>query len=328
MQERDVMRETRFCSLISQAAGDDPAGSGSSFDGYLGIEVPPPWKSDVTDSKGFSDGLRNAVEAACEAGAFDKFTALMPDPEYSREGRARVLYLRRPNPGPFAAYEKLEYLVPGKYLASLVTTLAEPGDLSRFEVYREDTSGVRDVLVCTHGSRDICCGKFGYPVYNLLRFKHAARNPGLRVWRTSHIGGHRFAPTFLEFPEGRYWGHLEIGAAEELAARRGSLADLARFYRGWAGFGSHFEQIAEREVLVREGWAWFAYLKEGRLLAVNGNETRAEVRIDYRSPDGSVSGAYEALVEAAGSVMTLASSGDDPLEEVEQYRVSRIEKVS
>lgn len=328
MQEKRVTRETRLCSVISRAAGDDPAGSGSSFDSYLGVEIPLPWKDDVTESKAFPEELREAVEAACEAGAFDKFTALMPDPEYSREGHARVLYLRRPHPGPFAAYDRREYLVPREDLAPLVAALAGSGNLSRFDVYRENTSGVRDVLVCTHGSRDVCCGKFGYPVYNLLRFKHAARNSDLRVWRTSHIGGHRFAPTFLEFPEGRYWGHLELGAAEGLAVRRGSLADLARFYRGWAGFGSHFEQIAEREVLTREGWAWFAYLKEGRLLAVNEDETRAEVRIVYRSPDGSVSGVYEALMEAAGSVMTLASSGSGPLEEVEQYRVSRIEKVS
>ena len=69
-------------------------------------------------------------------------TTLMPDLEYSREGHARVLYLRRPYGGPFVAYEKEEYLVPDGELAPLVEAL--PDGLSRFEGYREDTSGVCD----------------------------------------------------------------------------------------------------------------------------------------------------------------------------------------
>lgn len=319
-----IRPERRLCSAVSKKAGDDPAGSGGSFDGYLGIEVPTPWKSQVTESMHLSKELREALERASDAGAFDKFTALMPDPEYSREGHARVLYLRRPHDGPFAAYEKEEYLVPDDELVPLVEAL--PEDLSRFAGYREDTSaGVRDVLVCTHGSRDTCCGKFGHPIYNILRFKHAV--PGsLRVWRTSHVGGHRFAPTLLELPEGRYWGHLEIGATEDLVERTDPFSRLARFYRGWAGFGSRFEQIAEREILNREGWKWAGYLKEGRVLDVAEDESRAEVRIEYADPDGGPSGLYEALVEADGSVMTLDNSGTDPLEEAVQYRVTRLEK--
>lgn len=318
-------RGTRLCSVVSKAAGDDPAGSGGPFGGFLAVEVPQPWKGDITESVHFPEGLRDALEVLQDAGVVDKFTGLLPDPDHSREGHARVLFWRRPGKGPFAAYERHEYLVPKKDLAALVRALAEPRDLARFGAHREESPGVRDVLVCTHGGRDVCCGKFGYAVYNFLRSRHA--EPGrLRVWRTSHIGGHRFAPTLLELPEGRYWGHLELGAAGELVTRRAHPSTLARFYRGWAGFGSHFEQIAERGILAREGWGWSGYPKEGRVLRTDGDGRRAEVRIAYRTPDG-VAGAYEALVEASGSVMTLASSGADPLEEVEQYRIVRLEKV-
>ncbi len=50
------------------------------------------------------------------------------------------------------------------------------------------------------------------------------------------------------------------------------------------------------------------------------------MRIDYRSPHGAISGAYEATVEVAGTVMTMESSGDAELAEVDQYRVVRLEK--
>jgi hypothetical protein len=216
--------------------------------------------------------------------------------------------------------------VPNDEVVAAVGALLEGlGVPPRFERYRQETGRVRDLLVCTHGSRDICCGKFGYPVYDLLRRRHAARGE-LRVWRTSHIGGHRFAPTMIDYPEGRYWGHLEPWAAEKVAARSGPVSDLGPFYRGWGGLRSPSEQVAEREIFALEGWAWTGYLKEGHVLA--SGDDRAEVRIVYRSRDGAVSGAYGATVEATGTVMTLESSGNAELTEVDRYRVVRLEKVA
>ena len=102
---------------------------------------------------------------------------------------------------------------------------------------------------------------------------------------------------------------------------------MRRFYRGWAGLRGKFEQVAEREILIREAWEWTEHLKRGRTLKVNEEESRAEVDIEYTAKDGSVSGTYEATVEVSGSVMTLASSGTEALEEAKQYHVSRLEEV-
>ena len=319
--------KSQLCSVVSKGAKEDPAGCGRPFDRYLGIEVAPPWNDDVTESPRFPQELREAVERAQHAGVFGKFTALFPDPVYSREGYVKTLYLHKP-PGRFAAYEKIEDSVPAGEIVPLVEALAEgPDGLSRFGLYEEDTSHVRDILVCTHGSHDACCGKFGYPTYEILRYGYAgASKRQLRVWRTSHIGGHRFAPTLIDFPEGRYWGHLEPVALEKLVLRSGPVSGLGRFYRGWAGLSGKFEQIAEREIFVREGWKWTRYLKSGKTLEADENEGRAEVRIEYAT-SGGIAGAYEATVEANGTVMTLGNSGLDPLQEVKQYRVSRLERI-
>ena len=74
-----------------------------------------------------------------------------------------------------------------------------------------------------------------------------------------------------------------------LTRLEGQRGGSRRFYRGWSGLQSSFEQVAEREIFTREGWAWSGYLKEGRILASGRN--RAEVRSAYESPDGAVSGA-------------------------------------
>ena len=108
----------------------------------------------------------------------------------------------------------------GELVAAVEALLHGIGGLSHFERYRQDTALVRDIVVCTHGSRDVCCGRFGYQVYDILRRRYMVRGK-IRVWRSSHIGGYRFAATLIDYPEARYWGHLEPWAAEGLAARPG-----------------------------------------------------------------------------------------------------------
>jgi hypothetical protein len=322
--ERATPYEGRLCSLVSRANGEDPIGSATPIENRLAVELPQPWERDAVGSRRLVEGLRPVVEGARDGGLLDAFSAILPDREYSRKDHTRLLFFRRPA-GPFALYEKVDLLVPhGEVVAAAGALLEGLGIPPRFGRYRQETGHVRDLLVCTHGSRDVCCGKYGYPVYDLLR-RRRAEAERLRVWRTSHIGGHRFAPTMIDYPDGRYWGHLEPWAAEKVAARSGPVSDLGPFYRGWSGLRGPAEQVAEREIFALEGWAWTGYLKEGRVLAsVDG---RTEVRIAYGSPDGAVSGAYEATVEAAGTVMTLESSGNAELTEVDRYRVVRLEKV-
>jgi len=60
------------------------------------------------------------------------------------------------------------------------------------------------VLVCTNGRRDVCCAKLGAPVAQAL-----SQQDGLEVWQTTHLGGHRFAATLLQLPEGICYGRLE-----------------------------------------------------------------------------------------------------------------------
>lgn len=75
-------------------------------------------------------------------------------------------------------------------------------------------------LVCTHGRRDVCCAESGRPVAAAL----AAARPG-ETWETSHLGGHRFAPTLLALPSGVVLGRIgpdaAVAAADALLA--GSL---------------------------------------------------------------------------------------------------------
>ncbi len=71
------------------------------------------------------------------------------------------------------------------------------------------------VLVCTNGRRDTCCAQFGRPaaaalVATVARERRGAlrRHRGVDVLESSHLGGHRFAPTAVVLPWGLVYGGL------------------------------------------------------------------------------------------------------------------------
>ena len=104
-------------------------------------------------------------------------------------------------------------------------------------------------LVCTHGTRDRCCAKWGMPIWD--RVRELAPH---RVWQASHLGGHRFAATFVVLPVGLMWGRFEPDAIPELAAalERGELGALDQL-RGRTSYGQP-AQVAEVELRRRHGW--------------------------------------------------------------------------
>lgn len=322
----------RFCSVVSKKNDEDPIGSAGYFDHWLIFETPLPWKTNIwLEPDPIPKPVILVLKSIWEDEIKMRTLAIAPDREYSQPGYTRLLYYRRPA-AAFARFEKFEYVLPVDAVTPLVVALIkQPEQLPEFEQYQQDTSHIRDLMVCTHGNVDAACARFGYPIYRQLRQKYAVASAGtLRVWQCSHFGGHRFAPTLVDLPEARYWGHLELGVLDALVKRDRPVTELRFHYRGWGGM-TKFEQIVEREIWMREGWEWLEYYKSGQILAMDEDKTWAEVRINFTAPNGSLKGAYEAKVEVSGQVMTASwtSSEDDqePIEAVNQYRVSRLVKV-
>ena len=324
----EARAEPKMCSLVSRAGGEDAIASAGPWERCLLIEVQTPWAQDILGSRHFPKEVLAALQGAEQRGMPVRVQGLVPDPDYSSEGHTRVIDLRRPE-GPFAYFDRDEYVVAddeiGVFVESLLNGL---DDLQQFSRYRRDVSGVRDLLVCTHGSRDPCCARFGAAIYQTLREANpSGRDGSLRVWRTSHTGGHRFAATMIDLPEGRFWGWLDEAKAESVLSRSGPVAGLRQYYRGWAGLDSPFAQVAEREALVRKGWAWTGYSKQGRVLSTSEDGNRAEVRLEFTAPGGSTVGAYEATVELVGSVSYTVCLPTSNPGEAQQYKVTRFDRV-
>lgn len=82
---------------------------------------------------------------------------------------------------------------------------------------RVEAVGERIVLVCVHGARDARCGECGPPLLQKLR--RAVVEAGLddvRVWGSSHVGGHKYAGNVLIYPEGVWYGRVRPQDAERI----------------------------------------------------------------------------------------------------------------
>ena len=154
-----------MCAAFSRSAGEIATGSAPGFDRCLLIETPRPWAGNVETSITFPSAVMDTLDMAAKNGDDTRLLCVAPDDEYTEAGHTTVMLFSRPEP-QFAAYDKHEYQVPREAVPALVEALVRRnGGLVEFESHRRDTSGVRDVLVCTHGSRDACCATRGYPVY-------------------------------------------------------------------------------------------------------------------------------------------------------------------
>jgi hypothetical protein len=104
------------------------------------------------------------------------------------------------------------------------------------------------LLVCTNGKRDRCCAKWGQPLYDALRSRR-----DVCVWQTTHIGGHRYAPTLLWLPDGLCFGRVPLSdgprLVDGLVAR--SVVELD-WYRGRTAL-SEPAQAVEHAVRVATG---------------------------------------------------------------------------
>lgn len=150
----------------------------------------------------------------------------------------------------------------------------------------------------------------------------------LRVWRCSHFGGHRFAPTLIDLPIGHYWGHLEPELLEPLINRQGSPESLYRCYRGWAGL-EQWVQICDREIWMQVGWRWFDAHKVGRVLQQDPAKepTWADVQIEYEWPDTHETGTYTARIEVSSEVETAYKSAPEvEIKLMKQYRVKEMSR--
>lgn len=313
------------CTEAARRLGEQPIGSAPIWTRCLVVELAPPWDPKVEFSKAFPAPLRELLQRLDVEGERVRLQCVLPDPDYSATGMSRLMLFSRPE-GAFVTNDRVEYVVPDELVVQFASSLLEDdSDLGEFAPFKEPDRRTRDIMVCTHGNRDACCGSFGVPVYEDLRKMTAPYGSGsetaVRVWRTSHTGGHRFAPTLIDMPDGRYWAGVDAELARAILIRDSDVEALADRYRGWAALKTCAEQNAEKAVFARVGWDWLDAEKRVKTIDRDPGNDRHRVRFEYARQGDERTESLEIAVEFTGTVpsmncMKAGAKGDNP-----QYRV-------
>ena len=149
------------------------------------------------------------------------------------------------------------------------------------------------LLICTHAKRDRCCAVKGRPLLNELHARYPFGPGNDVVWETSHIKGHRFAPTMLLMPWAYSFGRMNIEATDAMLADASAGRYFVPGNRGRGTLGPA-EQVAElaaaAEVLgARYGQFEVAAFDGGSVLVTDTAAGQAyEVQLEQRPVSGVV----------------------------------------
>lgn len=211
-------------------------GSAGSYRGFVLVDQPLPWPRDAA----LVEELQPVV--ALVSGAGLRLQLVVPEAAAERE--VAVYRAVAEEEGWFAPLRRARVVVEESGDGAVATAveqalLAPPRAVSEPEV-----------LVCTHGRRDVCCGSLGTELYLELGSSSAPA----RVRRTSHTGGHRFAATFVCLPDATMWAYADAALVAQVVDRSVPFAEVADHYRGCAGLDGGKVQALERSVLAAAGW--------------------------------------------------------------------------
>jgi hypothetical protein len=184
------------CSALGERLGEDLAASAPAARRFLLLEQPGPWtgRNAVTHSD-LDDGLARALLALAD------------------EAGLKVHLVRR-SARRTALERRSCFLVDVERSWVERHELGDPAEVLDLDLSFGGERWEQPLyLVCTHGKRDPCCARRGRPLARALR---AARPE--ETWEIGHIGGHRFAATFMAFPWGLVFGRVPAAEGPEIIA--------------------------------------------------------------------------------------------------------------
>ncbi len=241
--------ESERCAAHAERIDLDPGGSALWVDELIVVDMPLPWPKPVWAKEGYT-AVPELVMDAEAAGRRIRVLAAVP----LDDGIGRVVTHRLAADGSFARTEHHLRPVgvdPGDVIDLLTVLIAESLDCSPTTVV--DSARRRELLLCTQGSHDVCCGTRGMALESELRDAGSI----VPIRRVSHTGGHRLAPTGVTLPDGRMWGM--VTTAEMVGILNGALSPgaVARRCRGWIGAEPGPAQVAERAVMAEiDDWSF------------------------------------------------------------------------
>jgi hypothetical protein len=290
-----------YSCAFSRQVGEQLFGTAPRVDVWLCLEYNSPWGADAFAESDLADPVKQRLSEALAAIPKSRLQLIRRS---RREAGPLAFYVARSDEANPVLYDfKLDAYDD---LPTLDIAAVASGDPS----YTDKISADPLFLVCANGKRDVCCARYGLPVYDAI-FARWPRS----AWQTTHVGGHRFAGNMVCLPHGICYGRLGGGDAAAVADdyRRGMIHPEA--YRGRSCYDEAV-QAADyflRTEAVATGIGDFHLSGVERIDDVNW-------LVEFQSLADATLHRVQ-LVEDKQGVQTLKNSGDTEKAWVPQYRL-------
>lgn len=186
-----------YCSQIAQSENTPLYGTAAYFKVGLLIEYTNPWRNKALGNNDLPDEVNAWLDA--QKAAIDGFRPFF----IKRDKQLSATH-------PFGSGTVYLAITDSTQPRLYKFTIGSADDLMALDLAAiiagtSDHQPVDDtvVAVCTNGTHDRCCAKFGLPVYQAF-----AKEEGIEAWQVTHIGGHRYAATAIALPLGIVYGFL------------------------------------------------------------------------------------------------------------------------
>ncbi len=243
------------CAESSLAAAEPLAATATEASRWLLVEMRGAWGRDALADTALPPGVRATLER------FPGKVVFVRRPD--RRSGATVISATVNENGGTALRQELEAL----------------DDLSAADLEGGEPVEGSIFLVCAHGRRDACCARLGPPLFDLLR----RRLPPYRLWQSSHLGGHRFAPNVVVLPSGVQLGRIPVRRAPEVVELIESGRIPLDLYRGRTLYAPPMQAA---EILVRSVTGCVG-IGELRLISEQGD------RVTFSTPAGELTARAE-----------------------------------
>ncbi|MEM7129866.1 MAG: sucrase ferredoxin [Chloroflexota bacterium] len=288
-----------YCSQLAQQMQAPLYGTASTFQVALLLEFNGAWNGKAVANNDLPESIKVWVQ----------------DQQNAVEG-LRPLWIKRATP----SQEKTLYIgvtdraVPRLYrihfqayeeLLSLDVAALLRGETDHQPVKE------RVVAVCTNGKHDLCCAKFGLPIYQALEAES-----DISAWQCTHIGGHRYAATAVVLPTGVTYGYLtpeNIGEVAQairddtiyLPCYRGSAA-----YSGAVNAAEYFLRMKNNQTMLNA------------LTAIHSEKRDQEWQVHFRNGREE---AYMVGLSESTTDPVISSCGDKPPKPQMNYQLLQIQ---
>ena len=187
------MSNTQSCRDSSSSAGEHLYGTVPRVEHWFLLEYRDHWAKEFLDNSSVPDDVKKELNELLRKFPRSRLQLIKSDEKESSD--ISFYYINssefKPKCHKFTLRDYGD--IPKLGLQGLI----ENGDIV------DSATDEKLALVCTHGAYDSCCGKYGVHIYEQLK-----EVKELTVWKSTHVGSHRFSANVVLLPEGIYYGRV------------------------------------------------------------------------------------------------------------------------